>query len=150
MRTLSLGKQNMAKFIYGLPILLLLTSCAVRLIAPYDAVTDEKVSDLQEKVVTKMIQWQRTVPPVAEDYPFYDETESVLEILILRNQNIEKSKIIVSSLEKLLDNIRIIKSAQEQGMLNKAFIDQVKPDIMAQFNAIQTFQMALKKAEEKQ
>jgi hypothetical protein len=34
-------------------------------------------------------------------------------------------------------------------MLNTAFIRQVKPDIMAQFNAIQTFQMALKKAEEK-
>ncbi len=149
MIALNMSNRILKRFIYYLPLLLLLTSCAIRLIAPYDAVTDEKVSDLQEKVVTKMIQWERNVPPIAEDYPFYDQTESVLEILILRNQNIEKSKIIVSSLQKLLDNIKIIKSAHERDMLNTAFIEQVKPDIMAQFNAIQTFQMALKKAEEK-
>lgn len=149
MTLLSIHNKAISKFIRVLPIILLLTSCAVRLIAPYDAVTDEKVSDLQEEVVTKMIEWQREVPPIAKEYSFYDHVESVLEILILRNQNIEKSDIIVHSLQKLLDNIKIIKSAHEQEMLNTAFIAQVKPDIMAQFNAIQTFQMALKKAEEK-
>jgi hypothetical protein len=138
-----------SKILYVLLITLVLTSCAIRLIAPYDEVTDRKVSDLQEKVVTKMIEWEREIPPIAEEYPFYDQTQSVLEILILRNENIEKSKIIVSSLQKLLDNIIILKSAHESNMLNTAFIRQVKPDIMAQFNAIQTFQMALKKAEEK-
>lgn len=138
-----------SKILYVLFITLVLTSCAIRLIAPYDEVTDKKVSDLQEKVVTKMIEWEREIPPIADEYPFYDHTQSVLEILILRNENIEKSKIIVSSLQKLLDNIIILKSAHESNMLNTAFIRQVKPDIMAQFNAIQTFQMALKKAEEK-
>ena len=149
MMVLNTGKIKLFKRIHALLIILLLTSCAIRLIAPYDEVTDKKVSDLQEKVVTKMIEWERKIPPISEEYPFYDHTESVLEILILRNQNIEKSKIIVSSLQKLLENIKIIKSAHENNMLNTAFIEQVKPDIMAQFNAIQSFQMALKKAEEK-
>jgi hypothetical protein len=39
-----------------------------------------------------MIEWEREIPPIAEEYPFYDQTQSVLEILILRNENIEKSK----------------------------------------------------------
>jgi hypothetical protein len=125
----------------------LLTSCAVRIIAPYDQVTDEKISNLQEEVVIKMTKWEREIPDIKEEYPFYDRTESVLEILIFRNQEIEKSEIIVLSLQKLLDNIKIIKGAHEKNMLNIEVIKQIKPDIMAQFNAIQTFQSALKRAQ---
>lgn len=149
MRTINIKGIKSLRFIQFSLLVFLLTNCAVRLIAPYDQVTDEKVSNLQEIVVAKMIKWEREIPPIAEEYPFYDQTESVLEILIFRNQNIEKSKIITQTLQKLLDNIMIIKKAHEMDMLNTAFIEQVRPDIMAQFNAIQTFQMALKRAEEK-
>ena len=149
MTAISFNSRTLAKFTSTLLTVIMLTGCAVRLIAPYDAVTDEKVSNLQEEVVTKMIEWEREVPPIAKEYAFYDHAQSVLEILILRNQNIEKSDIIVKSLQKLLDNINILKSAHERAMLNTAFIEQVKPDIMAQFNVIQIFQMALKKADNK-
>lgn len=134
-------------FIHSLLIILLLTSCAVRIIAPYDQITDEKISNLQEEVVIKMTTWEREIPDIKEEYPFYDRTESVLEILIFRNQEIEKSEIIVQILQKLLDNIKIIKGAHENNMLNIEVIKQIKPDIMAQFNAIQKFQSALRRAQ---
>ncbi|MCD4683895.1 MAG: hypothetical protein K8R86_11480 [Bacteroidales bacterium] len=130
-------------------IVLLLTGCAtIRLVAPYDQITDQKVSDMQEQVVTKFTEWERNIPPLAEEQSFYDQTESVLEILILRNQNIEKSAILVEMLQKIQENMQIIKELHQANELSTEVIQQIKPDLMAQFNAIQKYQMALKRAEE--
>jgi hypothetical protein len=128
-------------------IILLLAGCTVRLIAPYDEVTDIKVSNLQERIVTRFTQWERGVPEIEEVQPFYDESEAVLEILIMRNESIEKSEIIVEMLNKVRDNLKMIRGLHQDNQLTTEVIQQVKPDIMAQFNAIQKFQMALKRAD---
>jgi hypothetical protein len=128
-------------------IILLLAGCTVRLIAPYDEVTDIKVSNLQERIVTRFTQWERGVPEIEEVQQFYDESEAVLEILIMRNESIEKSEIIVEMLNKVWDNLKIVRNLHKDNQLTTEVIQQVKPDIMAQFNAIQKFQMALKRAE---
>jgi len=136
-----------------IPIIILgalIASCTVRLIAPYDEVTDKRVSELQENILLTFKKWQREVPPFEDASTFYDKTEVALEILIERNKAIEKSDIIVLALDKTLDNIEIIKNVHKEGNLSSAFIEEIYPDINAQFNAIQKFQMALKRSEETQ
>ncbi|MBA3898922.1 MAG: hypothetical protein H0X62_01735, partial [Bacteroidetes bacterium] len=125
----------------------ILTGCAIRIIAPYDPITDAKVSDLQENVIVKFTEWERKIPPIQDEYKFYDHTDAVLEMLIARNKNIKKSEIVVQMLEKTQANVHIIKNLHQQNELSIAVIKEVKPDIMAQFNAIQAFLMALKKSE---
>ncbi len=126
-----------------------LSSCVIRLIAPYDAITDEKVSNLQEQVAVKFIEWERKTPPFNQETKFYDHTEAVLEILILRNQQIKKADTLIKMLQKIQENIKIMKELHIEDQLSKEVIQQIKPDIMAQFIAIQNFQMALKNAKEK-
>ena len=129
-------------------IFFVFVACSVRIIAPYDEVTDSKVSDLQETIASKFAKWQRDVPPIENEYDFYDQTEGVLEVLISRSESIEKSEIIVSMLKKVQENLQTIKQLHKNSQLTVEVLDQVKPDIMAQFNSIQKFQMALKRAEE--
>jgi hypothetical protein len=119
-------------------------SCSVRIIAPYDEITDKKVSDLNERVMIKFKEWERKIPVFINDSSFYDQSEAVLEILIARNESIKKSERIVTMLKRLRDNINIIKDRHRAGTLSSAFITEVKPDLSAQFNTIQQVQMALK------
>ena len=136
-------------FLFALTFFLNITACTVRIIAPYDEVTDRKVSDLQERIVAKFTEWERGVPEIASEYNFYDETSASLEILIFRNENIEKSDIMVSMLKKVQENIETIRQLHKESELTIEVVKQVKPDIMAQFNAIQKLQMALKRAEDR-
>jgi hypothetical protein len=126
-----------------------ITSCTVRLIAPYDEVTDGKVAELQEDVSLTFRKWQRDMPSIEDAREFYDQAEVRLEILIERNLAIEKSDLIVQMLQKTLENIILIKEQHVNGTLSGPFLEEVYPDINAQFNAIQKFQMALKRSEEK-
>jgi hypothetical protein len=125
------------------------SSCTVRLIAPYDEITDRQIFELQENVNLTFKKWQRDLPPIEDAQEFYDLAEVRLEILIERNLAIEKSDFIVQMLQKTLENITLIKEQHISGNLSGAFIKEVYPDINAQFNAIQRFLMALKRSEEK-
>lgn len=149
MNYLSIVKPKTLKLLTSLMLVVFILSCtSVRIIAPYDSVTDEKISNLQEQTVTKFLEWEREIPPIEKEYAFYDKTESTLEILIMRNESIEKSKYIVGMLQKLKDNYSLIKGAHKSNELSYEVVKQIKPDIMAQYNAIQKFLMALKKGEE--
>jgi len=142
--------KTLKRFPNILLALLLITGCTIRIIAPYDEVADKKVSDLQEKMVVKFKEWERKVPAFAADTAFYDHSEAVLEILIARNQSIEKSDVLVQMLQKVQSSVALIKEEHRKGKLNKSFVDEIKPDIIAQFKAIQEFQAQLRMAEEKQ
>ncbi len=129
--------------------LLAISSCTVRLIAPYDAITDQKVSELHESINLTFKKWQREVPPYDSAVDFYDEAEVRLDILIQRNEAIEKSELIVNMLKKVNENIGLLRElhkASTDGF--DAVLEQTTPDLNAQFNAIQKFQMALKRASE--
>lgn len=139
--------KNSFKISYAVAFIFTLACCSVRIIAPYDEVTDTKVSDLQEAIASKFSEWQRGIPPIEKEYSFYDEIDGTLEVLISRNQSIEKSDIIVSMLKKIQENLETIEQLHQDSQLTGEVLKQVKPDIMAQFNSIQKFQMALKRAE---
>lgn len=127
---------------------LLLSACSVQMIAPYDQVTDEQTYMLQENVMIQFSEWQRNIGPVDEYYNFYDSADARLTVLIERNKQIPDSDYIVDMLERLHDNlITEVRSLHEQDLLDHEVIEQIKPDIMAQFTAIQKFQMALKRSE---
>ena len=127
---------------------LLLSACSVQMIAPYDQVTDEQTYMLQENVMIQFSEWQRNIGPVDEYYNFYDSADARLTVLIERNKQIPDSDYIVDMLERLHDNlITEVRGLHEQDLLDHEVIEQIKPDIMAQFTAIQKFQMALKRSE---
>jgi hypothetical protein len=138
-----------SKWMALLAYLAFFSSCTVRLIAPYDEITDSKIAELQEDVNLAFRKWLREMPPIEEARDFYDQAEVRLEILIERNRAIEKSDIIVGMLEKTLENIVLVRQQHESGALSAAFLEEVYPDINAQFNAIQRLQMALKRSDEK-
>lgn len=127
---------------------LLLSACSVQMIAPYDQVTDEQTYMLQENVMIQFSEWQRNIGPVDEYYNFYDSADARLTVLIERNKQIPDSDYIVDMLERLHDNLFTeVRGLHEQDLLDHEVIEQIKPDIMAQFTAIQKFQMALKRSE---
>lgn len=133
----------------ALTLALSFSGCRIQLVAPYDEVTDTKVAAIQERVVIKFTAWKRSIPAAKEENEFYDVVMGSLEVLIQRNQAIEKSDIIVRSLKKVQENIGLIRSLHEESELSMEVLEQVEPDIMAQFNSIQKFLMALKRAETK-
>ena len=136
------------QFSKGFPLIfLLIISCTVRLIAPYDEVTDQKTAELQEFTMLSFKKWTRDLPEFEEAQDFYDQAEVTLEMLVERNQAIKQSGLVVEMLQKILDNIALIKTEHKAGRLNEVFIEEISPDINAQFNAIQKFQMSLKRAE---
>lgn len=128
--------------------MILASSCTVRTIAPYDEVTDQQSYELQEKIMLQFVEWKRDIGPLEDYHPFYDEVDARLTILIDRNRQIPDSEFIVGMLERVHENILSeVRSLHEQNLLDSEVIEQIQPDIMAQFTAIQEFQMALKRSE---
>jgi hypothetical protein len=129
-------------------ILAFVLSCSVRLIAPYDAITDQQSYELQEKVMVQFAEWKRGVGPLDDYQSFYDEVDVRLTILIDRNRQIPDSDYIVGMLERLHENITVeVRGLHSEDLLDAEVLEQIQPDIMAQFSAIQKFQMALKRSE---
>lgn len=126
-----------------------LVSCKVTLIAPYDEVVDQKTAALHETLLLHLKEWSRSTPEYEEVVDFYDKAEITLDILIARVKETPKSDILTKVLEKALANIKELRSAHESGLVDKNYIDQVYPDFNEQFGAIQRFQMALKRADNK-
>lgn len=143
----SITKKN--QIINLLITLLFISSCTVRIIAPYDEVTDEKVADMQENILLNFKKWEKQMPAYTEAESFYDQVEVTLEVLIERNEAIQKSDLIVNMLKEVQNNIKILRTEHEANRLSSAVIEEIYPDIKAQFNAIQRFQMSLKRAETK-
>ncbi len=146
---MQLSKNNRVQLLLVLTILsLAFSACSVRLIAPYDAVTDEEVYSIQEKVLLQFAEWNHDIASYEENSTFYDEVDVKLTILIERNKQIPKSDFIVGMLERIRTNIVVeVKQLHQNDLLDNEVIEQIKPDIMSQFIAIQKFQMALKRNE---
>jgi hypothetical protein len=146
---LSVAYPNRSVLALGLILILaFVSSCTVRLIAPYDAVTDQQSYVLQEKIMVQFAEWKRGVGPLDDYHSFYDEVDVMLTILIDRNRQIPDSEHIVGMLERVHENIIVIvRELHNEDELNAEVLEQIQPDIMAQFSAIQKFQMALKRSE---
>lgn len=126
----------------------LASSCTVRMVAPYDEITDRQSYELQEKILVQFTEWKRDIGPLEDYHRFYDEVDTRLSILIERNKQIPDSEFIVGMLERIHENmITEIRELHDQNLLDEEVITQIQPDIMAQFSAIQKFQMALKRSE---
>jgi hypothetical protein len=139
---------------------LLLAACAIRIIAPYDDVTDSKITDLNEKIVLQLNRWERIAKTDAHsekllysnNVDFYDEVNTVLDILITRNNAIDQNKIIT---QQLMNAKSIVADMQQLHQTNNGMgmsqdtMQLVKSSVQLAFGAIQKLQMELKKAEEK-
>jgi len=151
MNYLKIKKTKTLNIVSSMLVIFLMMGCSIRIIAPYDSVTDEKIAELQVETITKLIEWERTnpVPPLKDEYAFYDNAETVVAILIARNKDVKKSENINDQLTLIQENFTTLKKAHKTNLLSPDVIKQIQGDFMAQFNAVQKFQMALKRYEEK-
>ena len=135
--------------------LILLANCTVTLVAPYDPVTDEKTAELQEKILLQFNEWERKIAGgsdvlYSDNEEFYSSVVVTLDILIARNEGIEKNRIVTQQLQLTKENIGLLEELHrnfDDGKLTKDDIGQVKGSISSQLNAIQKFQMKLKNNE---
>ncbi len=142
---------SITKYQKAIPFILIITflvSCKVTLIAPYDEIVDKKISELHETLLVNLKTWSNKVPDYDDVADFYDKSEVTLEILIERTKGVPKSEIMTASLNKILANIKELRSAHQSNLVDKNYIDQVYPDLNEQLGAVQRFQMALKRAAE--
>ena len=86
-------KHNHIHALAFLAVLALAVSCKVTLIAPYDEVTDQKISDLHEELLLNLKEWSRDTSDYNDVIDFYDKSEVTLEMLIERSKDDPKSKI---------------------------------------------------------
>ncbi|MDN3669152.1 hypothetical protein QWY93_07410 [Echinicola jeungdonensis] len=133
-------------------LLFVAQSCGpVRLISEYDPITDEKVTELEEKVTTFFVKLERVVGTNHADYEhftnFYDEVKVDLNTLKVRADAVDKNRIVREQIEELSN---MVESLEELHKMGFATIEQVRPlqqSFNSAFTAIIKFQMALKRGE---
>jgi hypothetical protein len=131
----------------------------VRIIAPYDDVTDSKITELNEKIVLQLTKWERVSaadPKSAKlayvnNADFYDEVNTTLDILIARNNAIEQNKIVNEQLknaDNLISDMELLHKTENGMGMNVNTIKLVKANVQVSFGAIQKLQMELKRGED--
>ena len=149
---MKLLKRNLS-LVAGL--LLLITSCTVTLLAPYDQITDTKSSELQETILLNLNKWKTiyeinsdsTVLKYTENLDLYNELITKTELLLSRNQGLEKNRIVVKQLEGLLENLNEMKNIHKDDViLDTLDIKSFKTIFSVQLGAIQKFQQVRKES----
>ena len=134
-------------------LLILLTSCTVTLLAPYDEVTDQKTTELHEKVLLQLNRWysiyeldpDSSVLEYKNNFEFYNQSITTTEILLSRNQGQEKNQIVIRQLDGLLKNLKDMKYIhQEDTIMDTVDVASFKRIFDVQLGAIQKFQQVRK------
>jgi len=134
---------------------ILLTSCTVTFLAPYDEITDTRTAELQEKILLNLNKWNTiyeinsdsVVLKYSQNLDFYNEIITGGELLLSRNQGVDKNRIVTKQLEGLLENLNEMKSIhQEDVILDPINIQSFKTIFSTQLGAIQKYQQVRKES----
>jgi len=133
-------------------LVLLLTGCAVQLIAQYDQVIDQTVVSLQTQIETFLTQMERTAGTPEGEYvnqtKFYDGIDGTLATLTVRAASIPQNEIVTQQINLLKSNIDLLKKIhqeQKEKGLTQLQIDPIKTAFDVQFKAIYQLEDALKR-----
>jgi len=129
----------------------LFTACKVTLLSAYDEVTDKTLSEMQQSTTTFFVK-QETNPGSQElaynnVQPFYEGLRVKSRTVRIRNNAIEKNKVMINMLDLLDDNINLMDSLHKHkpnGLLTKPDVALLKSAFEQQYTALFKFIMALK------
>lgn len=129
----------------------LFTACKVTLLSAYDEVTDKTLSEMQQSTTTFFVKHETN--PGSQDLsynnsqPFYEGLRVKSRTVRIRNNAIEKNKIMINMLDLLDENVNLMDSLHKgkpNGLLTKADVTLLKNAFESQYTAIFKFIMALK------
>jgi len=131
-----------------------LTACsAVRLLAPYDEVTDLKTAELEENILLHLNTWDAiyslnpdsSVLTYQHNLPFYIEAKTVVELLLSRNEGVDKNNVVTEQLNLLKENLADMAAIhKEDTILGTADLESFKTIMTVELGAIQKFQQVRK------
>ncbi|QHI38663.1 hypothetical protein IMCC3317_40570 [Kordia antarctica] len=131
--------------------ILLLQSCAVRLISDYDNITDKTVTELQEKVSNYFVKIERAIESEEAKYENFikqfDEIKVDLNTLEVRAAAIDKNRIIQQQVKELQKMFKNLESLHKLGFNDYEQIRPLKASFNSAFTAIIKLQLALKRGE---
>lgn len=129
----------------------LLTACKVTLLSAYDEVTDKTLSEMQQSTTTFFVKHESdpTSPALAyqQSLPFYETLKVKSRTIRIRNNAIEKNRIMIDMLDLLDRNIVLMDSLHKgkpNGLLTKPDVALLKSAFESQYTAMFKFIMALK------
>lgn len=140
---------------------LLFTSgaCTVRLLAPYDEITDTKSAELQEKILYRInslesiyrLNNDSSVLTYKSNLDFYNQVKTTVQVLISRNEGVDKNKIITGQLKGLEQNIDLMEKTHMEDTILSADVDLLsfRTIFNTQLGSIQRFQQTRKSSKDK-
>jgi PBP1b-binding outer membrane lipoprotein LpoB len=98
---------------------LLLSSCAVTFVAPYDEVFDRQVSEFHQKTATFLARMNRTHGSYDANQTFYAEAEATIEVLRTRASlyNEAKNKGTLTEIDLLEKDLKDVEKMHRAGPL---------------------------------
>lgn len=134
---------------FGLLLPLVLTGCAVHLIAPYDPVLDQTMVGVQQDTeffFNRMAEAQGVdADTYARNAEFYLRTEATLTTLLLRAQAVPKSTVVADQLRNLEATVeRMQATHRRDGTLSPTLIGDERAILQSEFRSFFALQFALK------
>jgi hypothetical protein len=131
--------------------LLVLTACKITLLAPYDEITDKTITEMQEMTSAFFVAVESEPGNTAMKYEnqkqFYQKLKVKAATVRIRNNAIDKNKVMVSMIKELEANIGRLEQLHKgkvNGLLIPEEVSLLKDAFESQYGAIINFLMALK------
>lgn len=142
--------QRKVRFLSAV-FLLLLSSCKVTLLAPYDEITDKAITEMQEITSTFFVALESDPQNASMKYEnqkqFYQKLKVKAATVRIRNNAIDKNKIMVDMIKELEANIGRLEQLHKvkaNGLLIPEEVALLKDAFETQYTAIIQFLMAQK------
>lgn len=130
---------------------LVFSSCKVTLLAPYDEITDKTITEMQEMTSAFFVALESEPESAAMKYDnqkqFYQKLKVKAATVRIRNNAIDKNKIMVSMIKELEANVGRLEQLHKgkaNGLLIPEEVTLLKDAFETQYGAIINFLMALK------
>jgi hypothetical protein len=130
---------------------LVLLSCKVTFLAPYDEITDKTITEMQEMTSAFFVALESEPENAAMKYDnqkqFYQKLKVKAATVRIRNNAIDKNRIMVSMIKELEANVGRLEQLHKgkaNGLLIPEEVTLLKDAFETQYGAIINFLMALK------
>ena len=133
-------------------VLVLMTSisvaaCTVRLISPYDPVTDQEITALQKQVDQLLVHLDNNPVPAYKDVSTdYTSIWVDFKVVYVRNEARPKNKITIEQLDQLRGELQELENLNKKGILNQAMLKPAGESIQQTFRAILKLELSKKEA----
>ncbi|MEP6698288.1 MAG: hypothetical protein ABJB09_01020 [Verrucomicrobiota bacterium] len=144
---MQLSSSYQARRLFWLPLLaLLLSSCAVMLVGPYDEVTDRSISDLEMKTELFLAKMQLTQGSYQANRSFYTEAKASIRVIRIRAEIYDKNKGEITNLALLEQNLDNLAELHRAGSLSGTPGEIARAQIETNFKALLQIELAKKRS----